>query len=173
MTFKKNTNDITFEYIDTSEKLDCLTAAMRMVDWVALDTEADSFHHYQPKICLMQLTFDSNNFIVDPLAKLDLQPFLKELAKKNLIIHDAGYDLRLMQADFGFKPKSEVFDTMLAASLAGLESVGLSGLLNLLFDKNPAKHNQKSRLVQTSLAAKMPSVCRRGHGLSLRDKNLP
>ena len=143
-TLKKNNSDITFEYIDSPEKLDCLTAAIRTADWVALDTEADSFHHYQAKICLIQLTFDGRHVIIDPLAKMDLNSFLDELAQKNLIIHDAGYDLRLLYADFKFKPKAEIFDTMLGASLAGLKNVGLSGLLNLLFDKNPAKHNQKA-----------------------------
>ena len=154
MTLKKTSDDITFEYIDTPETLDRLTKVMQGVDCVALDTEADSFHHYQPKICLIQLSFGNRNYIIDPLAKMDLHPFLKVLAKKILIIHDAGYDLRLLYADFKFKPKAQIFDTMLGASLAGLKNVGLSGLLNLLFDKNPAKHNQKADWSKRPLSAK-------------------
>ncbi len=154
MTAGKPCDDIVFEYIDTAEKLDCLTNALQSVDEVALDTEADSFHHYQPKICLIQLSFGGNHFIIDPLVDLDLSGFLKTLTKKILIIHDAGYDLRLLLADFGFKPKAEVFDTMLGASLAGLKNVGLSGLLNLLFDKNAAKQNQKADWSKRPLSAK-------------------
>lgn len=144
ITLKKTSDDIAFEYIDTTEKLDRLTEAMQAVDGVGLDTEADSFHHYQPKVCLIQISFDGQNFVIDPLARMDLNPFLKTLSQKNLIIHDAGYDLRLLHNDFAFKPQAEVFDTMLAASLAGLKNVGLSALLNLLFDKNSAKGNQKA-----------------------------
>lgn len=144
MASKSTSDDIAFEYIDTPEQLGRLTEALKTTDWVALDTEADSFHHYHPKVCLIQLTFDGRNYIVDPLADIDLTEFLTQLSRNNLIIHDAGYDLRLLHNDFGFKPAAEVFDTMLAASLAGLKNVGLSALLNKFFDKNVAKHNQKA-----------------------------
>ena len=154
MTAGNPSDNIAFEYIDTAEKLHCLTDALQSVDEVALDTEADSFHHYQPKICLIQITFNRKHFIIDPLVDLDLSGFLKSLAHKNLILHDAGYDLRLLFADFGFKPKAEVFDTMLGASLAGLKNVGLSAMLNLLFDKNPAKQNQKADWSKRPLSAK-------------------
>ena len=141
----KNTNaDIEFQYIDTAPNLDDLTDSIQSVDEIALDTEADSFHHYQPQICLIQLSFNRKNYIIDPLAKMDLSRFLKELSQKKLIIHDAGYDLRLLYNDFKFKPEEPVFDTMLAASLASLKSVGLSAMLSLLFDKTVAKHNQKA-----------------------------
>ena len=73
----KSTNDnIAFEYIDTPQELGRLTETMQTADSIALDTEADSFHHYQPRVCLIQLTFDGRNFIVDPLANLDLAEFL-------------------------------------------------------------------------------------------------
>ncbi len=154
----KNTNvDIEFQYIDTAPELDGLTDAMQSVDIVALDTEADSFHHYQPKICLIQLSFNDRNYIIDPLAKMDLSRFLKELSQKKLIIHDAGYDLRLLYNDFQFKPTAAVFDTMLAASLASLKSVGLSAMLELLFDKTVAKHNQRADWSKRPLPAKLLS----------------
>ena len=153
MTPKSSKDNVAFEYIDTAPELHRLTEAMRSANPIALDTEADSFHHYQPKICLIQLTFNGQNYIVDPLADIDLKDFLNALSRKDLIIHDAGYDLRLLYNDFGFKPKAEVFDTMLAASLASQKNVSLSALLNLLFDKNPAKHNQKADWSKRPLSA--------------------
>jgi len=145
MMASENTNDqVAFDYIDTSEGLDRLTETLKHANPIALDTEADSFHHYQPKVFLIQLTFDGQNYVIDPLSEMDLSSFLDALSHKKLIIHDAGYDLRLLYNDFGFKPKNEVFDTMLAASLAGLKTVGLSALLNRYFDKTAAKHNQKA-----------------------------
>ena len=153
MTSKSSEDKIAFEYIDAPQELHRLTESMQTANPLALDTEADSFHHYQAKICLIQLSFDNQNYIVDPLADIDLTKFLKQLSQNDLIIHDAGYDLRLLYNDFKFKPKAEVFDTMLAASLAGLKNVGLSGLLNLLFDKNPAKHNQKADWSKRPLSA--------------------
>lgn len=148
-------SNIEFQYIDTAAKLDCLTDSMQSVDEVALDTEADSFHHYQPKICLIQLTFNEQNYIIDPLAKMDLSRFLTELSHKKLIIHDAGYDLRLLYNDFQFKPTKPVFDTMLAASLASLKGVGLSALLEMLFDKTVVKGNQRADWSKRPLPDKM------------------
>lgn len=155
MAPKSSKDDIAFEYIDTPQKLQRLMEAIQPADSLALDTEADSFHHYQAKICLIQLTLNGQNTIVDPLADIDVTEFLSLLAQKELIIHDAGYDLRLLYNDFGFKPQVEVFDTMLAASLAGQKNVGLSALLNLLFDKNPAKHNQKADWSKRPLPANL------------------
>jgi len=155
MTLQSPHDEITFEFIDTAEKLHHVTELMQTVQWIALDTEADSFHHYHPKVCLIQASFNGQNFIIDPLAGVDIHPFLKTLAHKNLIIHDAGYDLRLLYADFGFKPKAGISDTMLAASLAGLKNVSLSALLNLLVSKNPAKGNQKADWSKRPLPEKL------------------
>ena len=111
---------------------------------IALDTEADSFHHYYPKVCLIQGTFRDINFIIDPLTEIDLTEFFKILSGKKLIIHDAGYDLRMLKADFDFVPQEEIFDTMLAGRLIGLERVGLSALLAEFLDIQVHKHNQRA-----------------------------
>jgi len=111
---------------------------------VALDTEADSLYHYYHKVCLIQLTFDDQNYIIDPLAKMDMAPFLEDIKNKPLILHDAGYDLRMMRSTFGFVPESEVFDTMLAAQLLGHERFGLGSLVEQFFGVVMPKGGQKS-----------------------------
>ncbi len=75
---------------------------------IAIDTEADSLHHYYEKVCLIQLTVAGANYIVDPLAPIDLTRFLEILEQKPLILHDAGYDLRMMKTSFDFSPKEPV-----------------------------------------------------------------
>ncbi len=50
-----------------------------------------------------------------------------------MILHDAGYDLRMMQSTFGFIPRGEVFDTMLAAQLLGHTKFGLGSLVEQYF----------------------------------------
>ena len=144
MAQPKDADNTDFELIENDIQLKNLTGRLKTVSVIALDTEADSFHHYRPQVCLIQVTFDGQTSIVDPLAALDIAGFLKELAKKELIIHDAGYDLRMLKADFGFRPKNGVFDTMLAAALSGLPNVGLSALLERVLDMKVAKHNQKA-----------------------------
>ena len=47
---------------------------------VALDTEADSFHHYYEKVCLVQVGLGADAFLADPLAGVDLAPLFARLA---------------------------------------------------------------------------------------------
>ncbi len=133
-----------FHYVDNATQLAGLLDGIRQVSRVAIDTEADSFHHYYPKVCLMQLSFNGDNYIVDPLAGLDLTDFLAVLLDKVLIIHDAGYDLRMMRETFGFEPKAPIFDTMLAARLLGIEKFGLAALLGQFFGVEMSKQGQRS-----------------------------
>jgi ribonuclease D len=93
-----------------------------------LDTEADSFHHYFEKVCLMQLAADGTAFVVDPLAGLDLAPLFSCIAGKTLLMHGADYDLRLLNRGYGFRARA-VFDTMLAAQLLGEKEIGLAAQL--------------------------------------------
>src|SRR5439155_13384027 len=120
------------EPITTAEHLAPLLSAIPSAPEVYLDTEADSLHHYFEKICLLQFTLRGlcldgvasatqsweRHFLVDPLAGLDLKPLFQALAGKPLVLHGSDYDLRLLRADFDFKPAA-IFDTMLAARLAG------------------------------------------------------
>lgn len=144
MTQPIDVENLDYELITADESLAYLNRQLKSASAVALDTEADSFHHYRPKVCLIQVTFNKQTFIVDPLATINISSFLEELSHKELIIHDAGYDLRMLKASFGFRPKSFVFDTMLAAALSGLPNVGLSALLEYVLDIKIAKHNQRA-----------------------------
>jgi ribonuclease D len=131
-------------YISHATALSDLAGKLSAVSKVAVDIEADSFHHYYPKVCLIQLGFDGNNFIVDPLAGLDLSCLLKELKTKNLIFHDSGYDLRMLKQSFGFEPEGEIFDTMLAGKLLKIEPLNLAGMLLTVLNVSISKSNQKA-----------------------------
>jgi ribonuclease D len=100
---------------------------------VCLDLEADSLHHYREKTCLLQVGISDGRgaslreFLVDPLGGGDLSPLFRALADKVLLMHGADYDLRRMAQDFAFRPAA-IFDTMLAARLAGHRAVGFDAL---------------------------------------------
>ena len=146
------TTGMPFEYIATPEAMPALLNALNETRIIAIDTEADSFHHFHHKVCLIQLAAGDRCFIVDPLAGLDMTQVLAVLAQKRLIFHDAGYDLRMMLADFDFRPQHEIFDTMLAARLVGLENVGLSALLEQILDIRLSKHNQRANWAERPIA---------------------
>jgi len=133
-----------FEYIDTAQKLASLTAQIDRQDRLAVDVEADSFHHYYEKVCLIQLAVNGCIYLIDPLAGLDLSTFIDALAHRVLIFHDGGYDLRMLRQSFAFEPRRPVFDTMLAAQLLGYREFGLAALLRKLFDLDLPKTHQKA-----------------------------
>jgi ribonuclease D len=133
-----------FIYIDTDSEFKTLIEDIKAADRISLDTEADSLHHYYEKVCLIQMSIGKTHYILDPLAETDLKDFLKQLAKKPLILHDADYDLRMMKSSFGFRPKNEVFDTKLAAQILGYTEFSLAALVKRFFDVTLPKHGKKS-----------------------------
>lgn len=117
---------------------------MKKAPRIAIDTEADSFHHYYEKTCLIQLTLAEANFIVDPLSPIDLGAFLAALADKPLILHGGDYDLRMLRSSFSFRPDGEVFDTMLAAQLLGYKELSYAALAGRFFQVELPKKGKKS-----------------------------
>ena len=134
--------------VDAPEKLADLLPKLEAADWIAIDTEADSLHAYPEKLCLIQLSFENADVIVDPLAGLDLAPLWAVLGKHELIFHGADYDLRLLRKGYGFVPAA-IFDTMIAARLVGAKEFGLSNLvakyLAITLEKGPQKANWARR----------------------------
>ena len=133
-----------YVYIRERGALESLIEQIVMSKSVALDTEADSLHSYFEKICLIQLSLAGEQFLVDPLCSLDLSGLMDALGEKRLIIHGGDYDLRMLRASLGFRPRGEVFDTMIAAQLLGIEQIGLGALIERHFGITIAKAEQKS-----------------------------
>jgi ribonuclease D len=123
---------------------------------VALDTEADSFHHYFEKVCLVQVGLGADAFLADPLAGVDLSPLFARLAARTLLAHGADYDLRLLYRGYGFRASS-LFDTMIAAQLVGEKEIGLAALLaarvGVTLDKAHQRADWSERPLTPSMAA--------------------
>jgi len=149
-----------YEYIDTDEALKNLTLKVEKSKRIAVDTEADSLHHYFEKVCLIQLTLNKCDYIIDPLAKINLSKFFNTLSEKHLILHGADYDLRMLQASFGFRPKNKIFDTMIAAKLLGYEKFSLAALVEHFFNIKLKKQGQKSNWAKRPLTeAQLEYAC--------------
>jgi ribonuclease D len=134
--------------------LETLVQRIATAERVALDTESDSLHNYFEKVCLVQLSLGDEHYLVDPLAGLELRGFLEALAEKPLVLHGGDYDLRMMRASMGFRPRREVFDTMIAAQLLGIVPIGLTSLIERFFDITIGKEGQKSDWSRRPLSEK-------------------
>lgn len=133
-----------YVYVCERAAMETLIERVDRAERVALDTEADSLHNYFEKVCLVQLSLGGEHYVVDPLAGLDLGGFLAALAEKPLIVHGGDYDLRMMRVSMGFKPRGDVFDTMIATQLLGIEQIGLAALIERFFNITLGKEGQKS-----------------------------
>jgi ribonuclease D len=134
--------------IADAKRLEAVVSALKQSAWVAVDTEADSLHAYPEKLCLMQFSLDSGDYLVDTLAGLEFSELLNALRNRELIFHGADYDLRMLRKTFQFVPSS-IFDTMTAARLLGYQQFGLGHLvhrhLGVTLEKGPQKMNWARR----------------------------
>lgn len=131
-----------------------LIARLAPLPRIALDTEADSLHSYFEKLCLLQISTPEGNFLVDPLAGLDLQPLYDVLESKTLVFHGADYDIRLLVRTGRFAA-AEIFDTMIAARLCGHRELGLAALVQRFFDVKLSKASQKANWALRPLSPQM------------------
>jgi len=140
--------------VDTQPALATLIEHLQGQALIAIDTEADNLHHYETRVCLIQVSAGGRQFIVDPLAGIDLAPLFDLLAQKTLLMHGSDYDLRLLWDLTKFRPV-EVFDTMLAAQLTGRERIGLASLLEDFLGIHHPKDSQKADWSRRPLPPKM------------------
>jgi len=108
----------TVPLIQSHGELEALFSRLRGEPLLAVDTEAASFHRYADRIYLLQVSSRRETAVVDPLATQGLEPLGAVLADPDveIVFHDADYDLRLLDREYGFRATS-VFDTRIAAQL--------------------------------------------------------
>jgi ribonuclease D len=106
--------------------------------------EADSLYHYFEKVCLIQISTDSNTYILDPLAIQNVGELAPLMCNPSVekVFHAAGYDTYCLRRDYGFA-FTNIFDTHLAAQLLGYEFLGLSTLMEEFLGVHHSKGNQR------------------------------
>ena len=169
-----------FSVIAGTRELASLISQNEAADRVALDTEADSLHSYREKLCLLQISvpavagivdagpdsgsasanrdhrsrLQSFDFIVDPLAGIDLEPLRRALEPKEIVLHGADYDLRMLRRGLNFVAH-KIFDTTIAARLLGIREFSLGALVKRYFGVELHKHSQKANWAKRPLPARM------------------
>ena len=116
------------QWIDQASALAARLAAWRGQPRVAMDTEFIRERTYYPQLALVQLAVPGEVLLVDPLAP-GIPPLLAQLLADESVtklMHSASEDLQALLRGCGVVP-SPVFDTQVAAALAGL-GAGLSYL---------------------------------------------
>jgi ribonuclease D len=136
--------------IQTDAQLSELLPKLERIDRVAVDTEADSLHCYFEKLCLIQISVPGEDYLVDPLANVDLAPLARALTEKEIVLQGADFDLRLLRRSLGFVA-TRIFDTVIAARLLGIRSFSLAALVEKFFGVALAKGSQKANWARRPL----------------------
>jgi len=138
--------------------LERLTRLLRQSPVIAVDTESNSLYAYQEQVCLIQFSTPEYDYLVDPLALLDLTSLAPIFSDPKIkkVFHAAEYDVICMRRDFGFE-FANIFDTMIAARILGREEVGLASILESEFgvtlDKRFQRANWGRRPISPELMA--------------------
>ena len=139
---------------DTPEALAEVVASFGSLPQLAVDTEADSLHCYFEKLCLIQISIPTQDFLIDPLAPMDLSPLWDAWEHRELIFHGADYDLRLLRRSGCPRPR-RIFDTMIAARLVGILEFSYAALMERFFQVKIAKASQKANWARRPLSPQM------------------
>lgn len=125
--------------ITDTETLRSFCERLSTEPFVTLDTEFIREKTYWPQLCLIQLAGAQEAFAIDPLAAgLDLSPLYDLLRNPKVlkVLHAARQDMEIFFMAMGKELPKPVFDTQIAAQVAGLgESVGYEALVKQLLGK--------------------------------------
>lgn len=147
--------------VESQGGLEDMLGALEGADVVAVDTEADSFYSYRDKVCLFQVTAGGEDWLVDPLADLDLGGLGDVLADPGIckVFHDAEYDVLILKREYGFTFRN-LFDTRVAAAVLGSKAPGLASVLEEHFGVRLDKSQQRSDWSRRPLSDKQIAYAR-------------
>ncbi|MDQ3949356.1 MAG: HRDC domain-containing protein, partial [Gemmatimonadota bacterium] len=162
-----------YVYLDTPDAVSRFLNSIGRTDAIALDTEGASYHRFVDRIYLLQLSTRDKSAIIDPLP-IGTPPALGGLLESpdvEVVFHDADYDLRLLQQDYGWHVRN-IFDTRIAAQLLGIRAFGLAALLERYFGVKLDKKHQRADWSRRPLTADMLEYAAldTAHLLALRDR---
>lgn len=123
----------------------------------SIDTEADSMHSYETKLCLIQFSIPGSLAIIDPLTMGEegLAEFVRYVDRFEVVwMHGADYDISLLNSTFSWVPRS-IYDTQVAARLLGVGKFGLANLLEDEYGVKLSKQSQKADWSRRPLSDKM------------------
>jgi ribonuclease D len=121
-------------YVSDAQGLRELISALEAASVVAVDTEFMRERTYYARLCLIQVATDDVAAIIDPIALEDISPLRAILVGSSAVkvFHAGAQDLEIFYRAFG-EAVSPVFDTQLAATLAGFpQQVGYGPLVKEL-----------------------------------------
>ena len=115
-------------------------------DIIGLDLEANGFFRYPERVCLVQMSTQSDVYLIDPLAIDDMSMLgavLRDPAIET-VLHSGSYDVLSLDRDWGIHIRN-LFDTQIAASFIGEDHLGLGAVLEAVLGVKVEKAKKLQR----------------------------
>lgn len=131
--------------IENQNDFSTLVSKLEQTSPISVDTESNSFYAYYNRICLIQVSTEEQDYIIDPIAlNGGIGDFGKILSDPRIekIFHAAPNDISGLKRDFKFKVEN-IFDTSIAAKILGYTQLGLAHILFEHFGINLNKKWQR------------------------------
>jgi ribonuclease D len=131
-----------YTLIESNQKLNEIIQDFNS-DYISIDTESNGLYVYYEKLCLVQIEFNGNIFIIDPF-KADISILEKIFENPDIekIFHSAYSDISTLKKVKEFKFKN-IFDIMIATKYIFKKPVSLSNLVKKYFNIELDKRYQK------------------------------
>ena len=146
---------MSWHWIDNDQDLKAVLAAAAAAKVVAVDTEFRRRDTFWPEVALVQICFDTEAYLIDPLKINDPAPLAELLTDPNIVkvLHSASEDLEVFDRWLGVLP-TPLFDTQKAAAMLNM-GFGLSyrGLVESLLNLSLAKDETNSDWLLRPLTA--------------------
>ncbi|MGV8075090.1 MAG: ribonuclease D [Syntrophobacteraceae bacterium] len=132
--------------IETPAELNDLVERLLTEQYIAVDTESNSFYAYFERVCLIQISTPEDDFIIDPLVIQNIDRLGEVLLNPSIekIFHAASNDVLGLKRDFSFHIQN-LFDTAIACKLLGHKQLGLARVLEehfgILLNKKWQRHD--------------------------------
>lgn len=139
--------------ITAREHLQEILPELRAAPCLALDSESNSFYAYTEKVCLLQISIPTQDYIIDPIAVQDISclgPLFADPAIEK-IFHAGEYDVLCLKRDHGFA-FANLFDTMIASRILGFKELGLAAAIERHFGIKLSKKLQRADWGQRPLS---------------------
>lgn len=130
-----------YRIVDSAGALSEVVEALLEVDRYAIDTEFHRERTYYPQLALVQIGWDDDLVLIDPIA-IDVAP-LGEVFKSDAIavLHACAQDLEVLELATNAAP-ARIFDTQIAAAFMGMRTPSLAALHDQLLGMKLPKANR-------------------------------
>ena len=131
--------------VTAREHLEEIAAELKDAPRLALDIESNGFYAYREKVCLLQASSPTMDYIIDPIAVTDLSSLAPLMEDPGIekIFHAGEYDVLCLKRDHGFR-FANLFDTMIANRLLGVKELGLAAAIERHFSVKLSKKLQRA-----------------------------